>query len=183
MKRVFIMFAVALFLACNSDASKEEISSQANSNTQVKEPAYVYPVNYGVATIGDIKHTETIVSVWKDFDDGKVLQQKDRFADSAEFHTSDGYGYKGPRDSVLQKGLEYRNSFSSVSSSVNGIISFTLPYKATGKTENWVALWGTRIYADKNGKKDTIWLHEAWRVDSAGKINCLYQFNAKRSPL
>lgn len=183
MKKIFIMAGVGILIACNDSQPTEEANSKSPENPVANAENLVYPysVNFTNFKADDQKNTQVALNLWKLWDDGDLTKQKELWADSAEVHTWDGLYIKGSRDSISSSGKAFRSNFSSVVSSVNGVISFSGTNKATGKDENWAAVWGKRIMIDKTGKADSVWLHEAWRMNNNGQAEALYQFAAKIS--
>jgi hypothetical protein len=47
--------------------------------------------------------------------------------------------------------------------------------KSTDKDENWVAIWGTEIQDNMNGKVDSVSIQETWRFNKAGKVDFMFQ--------
>lgn len=183
MKRIFIMGSMALFFACNSNNTKDTAPSNATTTSVAEKLVYPYPVNFANFKSDDQKNTETVLNIWKYWDSGDVAEQKKYWADTIEAHAWDGFYVKAGRDSFEVSGKQYRSNYSSIVSSVNGVISFSGMNKTTGKDENWAAVWGKRVFTDTKGKTDSMWLHEAWRFTKDGKADALYQFTAKISPL
>jgi hypothetical protein len=88
---------------------------------------------------------------------------------------ADGPPMMGPRDSVLASAQNYRNSFSSVASHVQALV----PLHSIDSSQNWVAVWGTEVHTDKNGKKDSVYLQEVWRLNKDNKFDLMYQYDSK----
>lgn len=183
MKKIFILGGMAFLIACNSNNTKDAAPTTANITSVTENLVYPYPVNFTNFKADDQKNTETVLNIWKYWDSGNVDEQKKYWADTIEGHAWDGFYVKAALDSFVISGKQYRSNFSSIVSSVNGVISFSGINKATGKDENWAAVWGKRLLTDTKGKTDSMWLHEAWRFNKEGKADALYQFAAKISPL
>lgn len=181
MKKVFIVACMLSLLACNNEQTKETtpVSGETANTVQLNYP---YPVNFKDFKADDQKNTEVALNLWKFWDDGDLTKQGSLWADSAEVHAWDGFYVKGSRDSITASGKRYRSNFKSIVSSVNGVISFTGTNIATGKNESWAAVWGKRVMIDNAGKADSVWLHEAWKMNAKGQAEVLYQFASKISP-
>jgi hypothetical protein len=175
MRKIFITFISFILFSCNNETEKTE--------TQVKDTMAVAPLNtsgymidYSSSfKIGEPKNAETILALWKAWDEGNLEPTKTYFADSVKFFTYDGAAIQGPIDSALSMIQEYRNSFSSVKSTVHAI----MPLISTDKDQNWVCIWGTEVHSDKKGKIDSVDLQETWRFNNDGKADVLYQYSAK----
>ncbi len=172
-------------IACTNNQTKETTPvNTATTKTEVAENlVYPYSVNFTNLKMDDQKNTETLLNIWKYWDSGDLTEQKKYWADTLEGHGWEGFYLKAGRDSFFVAATQYRNAYSSIVSSVNGVLSFTGLNKMTGQDENWAAVWGKRVLTDTKGKKDSMWLHEAWRFNKDGKADVLYQFAAKIGPL
>ncbi|HSR39844.1 MAG TPA: hypothetical protein VLL95_13095, partial [Phnomibacter sp.] len=96
------------------------------------------------------------------------------FADSVMLLFPDGNSVHATKDSVMAMTKAYRNSYSSLHNEVDAVI----PLKENKNGERWVLVWGEE-YHEKNGKKDSVLLHELWRFNKDGKINMMQQFAGK----
>jgi hypothetical protein len=181
MKKNFILAGLVFLFACNSNQTKETTTTELapSASVDAAKLVYPYPVNYDNFKLDDQKNTEVVLKIWKLWDDGDLTSQKQYWADSAEVHTWDGLYIKGSRDSISASGSRYRSNFKSITSSVSGVVSFTIRNKASNQDENWASVWGKRVSVEKNGKADSVFLHEAWKLNSAGKGEILFQFAAK----
>ena len=172
---LFFVFLMPLFIACNtsSDNSNESKDSTATTDTSPVAVSYAYPIGYSADfEIGDPKHAQTVLTLWKDYDNNTLDAHKEAFADSVQFTTADGSIIAGPRDSVIKAIASHRASFSKAVDSVDVLVSL----KAKGKEESWVCIWGKEIDTYKNGKVDSIYLNEDWMFDKNGKIARIEQF-------
>lgn len=184
MKKIFIITAVIAIAACNSNSdskTKEQISSMGPSSDSMKQDNIVYPYAATYSSkfeMGDPKHSQIILNLWKDWDHGDLSNGKDYFADSVEMHFADGSMLKGTKDSIIAVSQRFRATLGSVNSTVHAF----LPAKSTDKNENWVLVWGTEKTTSKDGKIDSTSLQETWRLNKDGKVDLLYQFAAKTTP-
>jgi len=178
MKRLFIFLVAVIVYSCNSGENK-------TASSESKEPAPApaaaplntmgYAVDYSSSfEMGNQKNSEMILSLWKAWDSGDLSPAKAMFADTIHIYTMEGAVMAGGKDSVIAGGQAYRNSFTAVNSSVHTIV----PLRSTDKNEDWVAIWGLENRTDKKGKKESIQLHEVWKINSDGKIAVMYQFGA-----
>ena len=177
MRKIVLMAGISLLAACNS-GTKEEVASiapNADSSAAATSEKVSYPYTAAYTSnfaIGDPKHAQMILSLWKDWDGGDLSKGKDVFADSVEMYFWDGSKMHTTRDSVLAAAQSMRNSYASVTSRVDAFG----PLKATDKGESWVSIWGMETHTDKKGKVDSINLHEVWRINKNGKTDLVYQF-------
>ena len=181
MRKVLLFASIGLFVACNS-GTKEDVGSIAPADSTAKSTEDVtYPYTAGYSSkfaIGDAKHAQKILSLWKDWDNGDLSKSKDVFADTVEMNFWDGNKMRASRDSVIAAGQSFRNMYSKVTSSIDAVT----PLKSTDKDENWVAIWGKEVHTDKKGKVDSINLHEVWRINKNGQTDLCYQFASMSKP-
>lgn len=183
MKKLFLVLGTSVLFACN-DTAKDGVDSAGgtvkDSTAAADNSTYPYTATYSSKfEIGNAKDAQAILAIWKDFDNGTLANSKDRFADSITLMFADGNSFSGPRDSAIAEGQKYRDMYSSVSSNVDAWI----PLKSTDKNENWVAIWGWERHTAKDGKVDSVHLHEVWRLNTAGKADFVIQFAAQQPPV
>jgi hypothetical protein len=103
MKKVsFIVAALCLLAACNSGEPKSADSATTNDSAAATTTAapltYAYTPTYsGDFEIGDPKYAQTILDLWKDFDNNTFDNHKDAFADSIYIDFSEGEHFAGTR--------------------------------------------------------------------------------------
>lgn len=174
-KFVIATIAVLLF-SCRAEEKKETESKEANKEGKTDLP---YEVTYSSKfEIGDSKYAESLLALWKAWDDGDILAKREFFADSMRFYTRDGSVMEGKTDSVMKGAQAFRSMFSSMKSTVHAY----MPLKSTDKNDNWVCIWGTEVSTDKQGKTDSVALQETWRFNKDGKIDLMYQFGRSLMP-
>lgn len=179
MKHLWVcLFALATLAACNtattsSDDTKDTTTATTTSSQNV---TYAYTPSYSADfEIGDAKYAQTVLELWKDYDDNDFERHKDAFADSVTFDLSGGDQVRGTRDSVVASMKAYRSSFKNVVSSIDVVTTL----KPKGKEETWVCVWGKEVDTHNDNKVDSISLQENWMFDKDGKIAYMLQFAAK----
>jgi len=173
MKKILIIASVALLASCNS--KKEEKKGEEPAGQKINSPfEMVYSSNF---TMGDPKNAESILTLWKDWDNGDLSAHKDVFADSVELYFADGSMMHSSRDSVLAGAQAYRNSFASSVSQVHAVMAV----KSVDKDENWALIWGMEKETDKTGKVDSFKLQGTCTFNKDGKANLRYQFKSAMS--
>lgn len=181
MKQIFAIAIAICIIACNNAEKTTPEETKAVNETR---PASIsnmsgYTPSYSASfEPGDAKNAEAILSLWKAWDEGDLGPTKQLFADSVTFYFSDGSEMKGPKDSTTASAQAYRNTFSTVKSTMHAIF----PTKSTDKNQEWVCIWGTEVRTDKKGKTDSVHLQETWRFNSAGKVDLLYQYSQVAKP-
>jgi hypothetical protein len=182
MKKILTVAAWALFAACNTNASAPTTDSGKiipDSGSMAKAIQSPYPVSYSSKfTMDDPKNAESLLAMWKAYDNGDLSASKDYFADSVDVATADGSLTHGSRDSVLAGIQTFRNSFKTAFERVSAIMAV----KSTDRNEHWVLIWGTEVDTYKNGKVDSTDLQETWRFNDAGKANLLFQYKRPAAP-
>lgn len=174
-KILFAALTVALF-SCHADEKKEADNKGAAPEGKSKLP---YTATYSSKfEMGDSKNADAILTAWKAWDDGDLKASRTLFADTMHFYFRDGSEMHGPTDTSLVGAQMFRNTYTAVKSTVHAY----MPLKSTDKNVNWVCIWGTEVFTDKQGKVDSIGLQETWRFNKDGKIDLLYQFGRSLVP-
>ncbi|MBV9963542.1 MAG: hypothetical protein JO072_14960 [Parafilimonas sp.] len=180
MKQLFITACVLCMLAACNNATTSSgntdttASASTMSSDQNQNVSYAYPVQYSSDfTIGDSKYAQTVLELWKDFDNNTFDNHKDAFDDSVTMDLSGGMHVKG-KDSCLAGAKQYRGTLKNVVSSVSAITTL----KPKGKDETWVCVWGTEVDTHNNGKIDSVYYNENWMFNKDGKIAYMEQFQA-----
>lgn len=181
MKKALFIAVLALFVACNSknnEAAKP--GSESNDGTsKLKEINSPYAINYSSKFVtDDPKNAETLLNLWKVWDGGDLSKAKDMFADTVEFHFSNGTIMKLSRDSAINISQKARTAMGTSVSSVDAIMAV----KATDKNEHWACIWGMEKDTNAKGKSDSSYVQETWRFDSTGRANLMFQFRAASAP-
>jgi hypothetical protein len=176
MRKILVAAFLLALVSCNSEKKEEEKTAAAST---ASAGAAIYPADYSAKfEMGDAKHSEAILALWKAWDDGDLLSARASFADSTEFYFRDGTSMAGQTDTILKQAQAFRNSLASVKSTVHAYF----PVKSTDKGDDWVCIWGNEVSTDKMGKVDSVSLQETWRFNKDGKVNLLYQFGAAVAP-
>jgi hypothetical protein len=177
MKRFIIFFGAVGFAMLQSCQDKvasvntgdADTTAAANSNV-----TYPYPVMFSKFKIGDANNAKRLLEIWKDWDSGNLQTHKDYFADSVSMFLAGAPPLMGKRDSVLAAGQAYRNTFTTVQSSVDAIV----PLDNLDSSQNFIAVWGREVHTNKSGKTDSVYLHEVWRLNKDNKFDLMYQYNS-----
>ena len=179
MKKIFAVASVAMLAACNSPEPAKTDAMKSGADSTVQDITSPYQIRYSSKFVmADPKNAETLLTLWKDWDNGNLSAHKDLFADSLEMYFADGSMMHGSRDSVIAAAQGFRNTFASAVSSVDAIMAA----KSTDKNENWALIWGKEIDTDKKGKVDSFYLQETWRFNKDGHADLFYQFKQAAAP-
>lgn len=182
MKRLLTLATLAIFAACNSNSpatTADSTKSTLDSATMVKAIQSPYEIEYSSKFVmDDPKNAESLLAIWKSYDNGNLSSTKDLFADTVEAEMGDGSSMRLSRDSMLAAVQAFRNSFTTVVDRVSAVMAV----KSTDKNEHWVLIWGTEIDTYKNGKVDSTHLQETWRFNQDGKANLVFQYKRPAAP-
>ena len=179
MKKIFFVFSLAAFAACNSNEAKVDSMSSSDSTVTANDTVtYQYAADYSSNfAMGDAKNVRTIFDLYKYLDANTLDNSKDRFADSVTLIFNNGEMMAGTRDSIIAKSKGFRNSMGTITTQVHAVV----PLKSTDKNEDWVLVWFKEYRTDANGKKDSTEMQETWRLNKDGKADLLYQY-AQQNP-
>lgn len=178
MRKIFVAFFAVSLLACNDSTTKTEGTNTGNAAVKANVPTNTYgftPAYSASFVMDSAKNSETVLALWKDWNDGDLSKTRSHFADSVSLFLADGTSMSGPADTIMKNMQNYRSTFKSMNATVDAIFAT----KSTDKDENWVAVWGVEMPTDMNGKKDTVSLMETWRFNKAGKVDMMFQATRK----
>jgi hypothetical protein len=126
----------------------------------------------------DPANAESVLKIWKAYDNADFSSVKTLFADSFEVHLADGMSMHTSRDSTLADVTTFRKSLGTASSRVDAIMSV----KSTDRDTHWVLIWGVETDTHKDGKVDSVDLLEAWQFNKNGQTMQLLQFKQAMTP-
>ena len=175
MKKMLACIAVGILAACNTNPSKDE-STSSTKDTTMAAPAAIQSPDYPIAYSSDFvrddpANAESLLKLWKVWDEGDLSKGKDLFADNDTMYLADGSVMKGPRDSIIAASQRYRSSLGSSVSRVDAITTL----KSVDRNTHWALIWGMEKDS-ANGKVDSFYLQETWRFNKDGKADLLLQF-------
>ena len=182
---------MAFIASCNSSGDKAKTESMNTDTTATAAPKTMadinspYPVVYSSKfEIGDPKNAETVLKLWKDWDNNRLMDSKNSFADTVTFYFSDGTMMHASRDSALAMAQKVRDSQASITSSIDAVMSAkslmnNVSSKPEDQNQNWALIWGEERVTDKKGKKDSSAIMETWGLDKDGKVNIVYQYRKR----
>src|SRR5687768_11819800 len=115
-KIILFLLVVIAFTTCKSDEAKvDSMSAKDSTNNET----YPYTATYSSKfEIGESKYSQTILKMWKAWDNGDLNSVKDMFADSVVMMLGNGWIDRGTRDSIVAHAMQYRATLDSVSSKV-----------------------------------------------------------------
>jgi hypothetical protein len=154
MKKLFAFFLLAMPFAAMSQAHGG-YTANFSSNFAVADPSY----------------SEKILTLWKDFENNTLDNHLDMFADTVSMTLANGATVKG-KAANLAGAKQFRSSLKNYKVTVDAWVSL----KSIDRNKNFVCIWGTEVYTDKDGKQVTSRAHEVWGFNKDGKIDMMLQY-------
>jgi hypothetical protein len=177
MKKIFQITALFLLFSC-SDAKTDESVKLSEAapvvETKADEPLS-YPALYTDWEIGKREHLNTVLSVYKDWDEENVNNLVNYFADSVVLDMPDGKRTAGTKDEVVGKMEKFRNAYSSTNNQVLNAI----PLLNKGTNIQWVRVMVYNKWTYRDNKKDSLLYYDLWRF-KGDKID--YLLSLQQSP-
>ena len=176
MKKTLFFVSMIILVSCNSNqpAPAAETAKPATDSAAVA-PTINSPYEIGYSSkfiMGNPKNAESILTLWKDYDNGNLSAHKDILADTFAAHLGGGAELRATRDSAIGIIQKHRDALKTAIDRVDAIMAV----RSTDKNEDWVLIWGTEIDTHKDGKVDSVNLQETWRINKDGKADLLFQF-------
>jgi len=176
MRRLFaIMVIAALMAGCNQNAATDKPAAEtaAAPADSIKYP--YKPLYSSSFKIGEPVYAKTILDIWKAWEENRLQDTREYWADSITMEFADGFKLRTGRDSLIAGGVADRARYSSVIDSVYA----WMPLHSTDKDEDWVGVWAMEYTTTTKGKKDTVDIHEIWQLKN-GKVTYMAQYKGKR---
>jgi hypothetical protein len=124
--------------------------------------------------MGDPKYSQQVLVLWKDYEQNTLDKHSSWFADTASIAFADGKITKG-RANLIAGAKAARGAVKNYKCTIAAYMSLI----SVDKKKQWVAIWGTDEYTDKNGKAVKVNLQEIWGFNKDGKIDYMSQYAAK----
>lgn len=171
MKKISFLIAVVALVSCNGGAPTTSTTSITDSSK--KEVSYPYPISYSSQfEFIDPAKGKMVLDIWKDYDSNNLDNAKEKFADTVTMIFPEFSMMHASRDSIIAAAKSGRGAYTSVVSKVDVVMSV----RSTDKKGDWVLIWGDETHTGKNGKTDSVALHEVWGLNKAGKIEFMQQY-------
>ena len=180
MKQILLWAGLFTLAACTSSTEPESKTAPSSvASSESEKITYPMPSEYSDTwEMGDPKNAVTILNLYKGWGNGNFDSFKNTLADSVELHWATGDVNIGPKDSILPIIMAYRNNFSEVKNIIHGFLSM----RHKDSKQDFVLVWIKEITTAKDGKKDSVELQENWRINSVGKTDWVYQYDAALKP-
>ncbi len=176
MQKIIAYACLAIgLLSCNNE--KTEASVTGDSTVAASPVVLAYTPSYSSSF--ELANPELAVPIvkgsWKDWENNTLDNMKDWVADTILAFLSDQTTVRGV-DSLMARWKRGRGEYTSVIDTVQAVTAL----RSTDKNENWVLVWAHEIGTKADGKKDTAYVHETWRINKDGKADMLLQYDRAR---
>lgn len=181
MKITHSLLCLFLLLSCGqdqaTDKTKENKAEQAPAAST--EPQALTPLTYSALysnwDIGKRDNMNTVLSLYKAWDESSVDNIKNLFADSVILDLPGGRRVTSSRDNITDVLIKYRKSFAETSNQVISI--YPLLNKETN--DEWVAALLYNKWTYKDNRRDSSLFQDLWKLQN-GKI--YYMLSLEQSP-
>lgn len=150
-----ILLALSVTAVCRAQGGKMPYTAGYSSNFTMADPSY----------------SEKVLTLWKDYENNTLDKHADLISDTVTMHLANGQLVKGKAENLAGV-KEYRASLKNLKVTVDAWMSI----KSLDRDQNWVAIWGTEEFTDKDGKQVTMRQQEVWGFNSAGKVVAMMQY-------
>jgi ketosteroid isomerase-like protein len=173
MKRLLILTATGFFsiMVCQAQTTKPVQASNAANMEHHNGPVKNI-------SIGNMMYAQKVTQLWKDYDNNTMDNVGDLLADDVVATFPDGSMVKG-KDNFVKMIKDYRNSFSSVSSTIMACTTLKSPDDPEHEV---VSVWGEENDTSKDGTTVKTHLNEVWFFNKQGKVVMFHQMAAKDQP-
>jgi len=177
-KSMFCLVVMVLILSCSNATKKSETAERTDKKEESKAadtPPMPYKAAYSSQfTVGEVKHAEKILTLFKQWDNNKMAEGKSLFADSVHYFTN-GWEFHGTNDSFFTVSKVHRDKYKEVRT----LVQAWIPVHSADKNEDWVLVWSTAYTTDNKGKVDSASYQDTWKVNSAGRFDVMYDYELK----
>ena len=177
MKITLSILCLIFILSCGQDKTTEDkvgMAPATSTKTEILSPL-AYPALYSNWEIGKRENMNTVLSLYKAWDESSVDNLKNIFADSVILDLPAGSRITASRDNIIDRLVKYRNSFKETSNQVISI--YPLLNKETN--DEWVSVLLYNKWTQKNNVRDSSLFQDLWKLQN-GKIN--YMLTLEQSP-
>lgn len=174
---VFFFLLLVFAVACNNEkpAATEATAAKEEPKKEEANLPMAYEASYSSKfAMGDQKHAQTVLTLFKQWDDNKLKESLAGFADSVNFYTNE-WEFHGTKDKFYEESQKQRD----MSTEVKTVVHAWLPTHSVDKNEDWVLIWSTGYTKDKTGKQDSLTYQDTWRINKDGKVDLMYQYIRK----
>jgi len=181
MKNTLPLICLFFILSCGQDQAtdkttenKAEQAPTASTEPQPLTPL-TYPALYSNWEMGKRDNMNTVLSLYKAWDESSVDNIKNLFADSVILDLPGGRRVTSSRDNITDVLIKYRKSFAETSNQVISI--YPILNKETN--DEWVAALLYNKWSYKDNRRDSSLFQDLWKLQN-GKI--YYMLSLEQSP-
>ena len=170
MKITLSLLSLLMIISCGQDTKSEDQPEQATAPVAETPPPapLVYPALYSNWEIGKRENMNTVLSLYKAWDESSVDNMKNSFADSIVMDMPAGKRITSSRESITDVLVKYRNAYAQTSNQVLSI--YPLVNKETN--DEWVSVLLYNKWTYKDNTRDSMLYQDLWKLQN-GKINYL----------
>jgi len=181
MKITLSLLCLFFILSCGQDNTTEkqtevkaETETAASTEPQSLTPL-AYPALYSNWEIGKRDNMNTVLSLYKAWDESSVDNMKNIFADSVILDLPAGRRITSSRDNITDLLVKYRNTYATTANQVLSI--YPLVNKETN--DEWVSVLLYNKWTYKDNVRDSSLFQDLWKLQN-GKI--YYMLSLEQSP-
>jgi hypothetical protein len=163
-----LLFFTSILLSALSATSQGTTKKETTANQVFYPYTATYSSQYGE---GKPEYAKIVLELWREREENAIDKHTNMFADDVRLIFANGQIVKGKENAIAATKL-LRNSLASVTISATA----WLPFKSLDRNQEWVAAWYTETSTNKDGKTETVSLHEIYRFNEHGKINLMRQY-------
>src|SRR6478752_6463425 len=181
MKITLSLLCLFFILSCGQDKATDKTAENTTEQAPVTstEPQSLtpltYPALYSNWEIGKRDNMNTVLSLYKAWDESSVDNMKNIFADSIILDLPGGRRITSSRDNITDVLIKYRKSFVETS---NHVISI-YPILNKETNDEWVAALLYNKWSYKDNRRDSSLFQDLWKLQN-GKI--YYMLSFEQSP-
>jgi hypothetical protein len=174
MKRFLPLALIAATIACNTQSP--ESAAEITETTHAAAHEYSVKSRYSSDwELGDAQQGETVITLWKHFDNNTLDSVRSLFADSV-YMEGPAWAMKLQSDSALAGAKADRAQYSVLKTEIDAI----LPLKANDHPdETLVSIWGEEI-GTMGGKEIKRKINEVWGFNKDGKISWMLRYEGRK---
>ena len=182
MKITLSLICLFFVLSCGqhkaTDTTGENTTEQAPADTSTEPQSLTpltYPALYSNWEMGKRENMNTVLSLYKAWDESSVDNLKNLFADSVTLDLPGGRRVTSSRDNITDVLVKFRSAYKTTANQVISI--YPLLNKETN--DEWVAALLYNKWTYKDNKRDSSLYQDLWKLQN-GKI--YYMLSLEQSP-
>src|SRR5690348_10881969 len=117
MRKIYLFTTIVFLTACTSSADKSTTETTKTSDSTSEKPrnlTYPYTADYSSDfEMGDAKNAQTLLELYKNWDNNTLENAKSAFAENDTMYFSDGNMFAGSRDSFFVMANKVRGQMGS----------------------------------------------------------------------